>query len=687
MSDGFDPADFIAGFIAETEEHLASANANLLAVEAAAAQNQPTPRQIRELFRSFHTVKGLAAMVGVEPIVDLAHAMESVLREADAAAARLPPEAVELLLKAVRAIETRVHALGKGQPVAAASAKLLDALNGLRQETTPALPREGATSLAPELWNKLAPADRVELTQGLAAGRRAFVLRFVPSVEQAAAGVTITSIREKAATVAEVVKVVPQSVAATADAPPGLAFALLLLADTDGTALAQALGVAAGALTPVLPAPSPPAVAIDDSLADEGLSEDEQQRRGVVRVDVARLDDALERLSALVVTQFRLARTLAAMRAAGADVRELSHVVAENGRQLRDLRASIMRARMVSVAELLERIPLLVRGLSRATGKDVRLVLATGNAELDKAVAERIFPAVVHLVRNAVDHAIEAPGRPARRREAGIGAADRRLPRTVRQPAGAHGDRRRPRGRCRRGRARGPGRPCPRRTRRCWTCWRGPGCRRKPRSPPPAGAASGMDVVRRIAVDELRGELSMRTTPGQGTTFALRIPLSITIVDAFSFVCGGADVRRPGGDGRGDSGAGARAHRPRARSPPHAARRRRPPPRAARDGDDAAPGRGRARACACDDLLGLEAQRGRAPARPSWCGARASPSPSRSTACWASKRSSCARWRTAWSRCRASSGTTDLGDGRPTLVLDLLAIGEQLLAASTGAPA
>ncbi|MES1207246.1 MAG: Hpt domain-containing protein, partial [Pseudomonadota bacterium] len=208
MSDGFDPADFVAGFIAETEEHLASANANLLAVEAAAALNQPTPRQIRELFRSFHTVKGLAAMVGVEPIVDLAHAMESVLREADAAAARLTAGAVELLLKAVRAIETRVQALGKGQPVAPASAKLLDALNGLRQETTPALPPEGATSLAPELWNKLAPADRVQLTEGLAAGRRAFVLRFVPSAEQAAAGVTITTVREKAASVAEVVKVV-----------------------------------------------------------------------------------------------------------------------------------------------------------------------------------------------------------------------------------------------------------------------------------------------------------------------------------------------------------------------------------------------------------------------------------------------------------------------------------------------
>ncbi|MDB4980356.1 MAG: cheA5, partial [Myxococcales bacterium] len=54
-----------------------------------------------------------------------------------------------------------------------------------------------------------------------------------------------------------------------------------------------------------------------------------------------------------------------------------------------------------------------------------------------------------------------------------------------------------------------------------------------------SGRGVGMDVVKRIAVDELRGELSMRTTPGQGSTFTMRIPLSITIVDAFSFVCSG----------------------------------------------------------------------------------------------------------------------------------------------------
>ncbi len=678
MSDGFDPTEFIAGFIAETEEHLASANANLLAVEAAAAHDQPTPRQIRELFRSFHTVKGLAAMVAVEPVVDLAHAMESVLREADTVAGRLSPAAVELLLRAVRAIESRVQALGKGQPVAPAPTQLLDALNGLRQEAMPAASHEGSTSLAPELWNKLAAAERVQLTGGLAAGRRAFVLRFVPSVEQASAGVTITSIREKATAVAEVVKVVPQSVAATPDAPPGLAFALILLVETDAPALAQAVGLDIEALTPVVSA-APPAE------PDDNLVDDEQQRRGVVRVDVARLDDALERLSALVVTQFRLSRTLASMRAAGADVRELSAVVAENGRQLRDLRASIMRARMVSVAELLERIPLLVRGLSRATGKDVRLVLATGDAELDKAVAERIFPAIVHLVRNAVDHAIESPAerRAAGKPDTGLltvachDRSDNQLELTV----GDDG-----RGIDAAAVAQRAGAPVPDSDAALLDLLARPGLSTKTTVTTTSGRGVGMDVVRRIAVDELRGELSMRTTPGRGTTFALRIPLSITIVDAFSFLCGGQTFVVPVAmiEEVQELDPGRTVRGPDRRRVPRGEGDRRRVPRAtemlARRGE-AVP------VVRLHELLGLEASEVAARQKAIVVRREGAPLAFAVDRMLGQQEIVMRPIVDRLVAVQGISGTTDLGDGRPTLVLDLLAIGEQLLAASTGTPA
>ena len=533
MSDTFGTAHFLEGFIAEAEEHLSAANANLLSIEQAAAQGQPTPRQVRELFRSLHTIKGLAGMVGVEAVVEVAHAMETVLRDADRASGRLPADAVEPLLDGVRAIEQRVRMVERGQPVTAAPASLVSRLEALRVDQPVAAARAGQTNLGPDLWDKLGAAEREQLLQGLAAGRRGRLVRFCPTPALATAGVNITAVRERLAGIAEIVKVVPQAVPPTPEAPGGLAFALILLTDAEDVAVAQAAAAAPGTVVALHlasggedPEPAP----------EEAI--DEPRRRGIVRVDVARLDDALDKLAALVVTQFRLTRTVAALRAAGTDVRPLVEVLSDSKRQLRDLRASIMRARMVRVSELLERVPLLLRGLSRTTGKRARVELNGGHAELDKAVAERIFPAIVHLVRNAVDHALESPDerRAAGKPEVGLISvtclerADNRLELTLSDDG---------RGVDAIAVARRAQQPVPNSDDALLELLARPGLSTKSEVTTTSGRGVGMDVVKRIAVEQLHGELSMRTVPGQGTTFVMRIPLSITIVDAFSFVCGG----------------------------------------------------------------------------------------------------------------------------------------------------
>jgi two-component system chemotaxis sensor kinase CheA len=561
----FDASAFLAGFIAEAEEHVVSANAHLLSLEAAAVGGRATPRQVRELFRSFHTIKGLAAMVGVEPIVDIAHAMETVLREADRASGRLPVGSFELLLQGVRAIEQRVGALSMERPVPAAPAALLEALNGLRPSVIDPAATVEVVSLPSELWSRLSAAEREQLVQGIKAGRRAVKVDFFPSLGRANLGITITVVRERVAEIAEIVKVIPQSVPATENAPGGLAFALLVLSDVPDEEIARAActepdAILSIVLRPQISQPMPiqaasrsgPLPGLGRELEQErelarepeqGQPGDEERagpevRRGIVRVEVSRLDDALEKLAALVVTQFRLGRAVAAARENGGDVRVLAQVIGENGRHLRDLRASIMRARMVSVAELLERVPLIVRGLSRSTGKPARLEMKTGKAELDKAVADRIFPAVVQLVRNAVDHALESAEERRAGGKAEVGLvtvscferSDNQLELTVADDGrGVDGVRLA-------GRA---GVPTPQSDDALLELMTRPGLSTKTEVTTTSGRGVGMDVVKRITVDELRGELSMVTTAGQGTTFTMRIPLSITIVDAFSFLCGG----------------------------------------------------------------------------------------------------------------------------------------------------
>ncbi|WP_437839190.1 chemotaxis protein CheA [Sorangium sp. So ce1153] len=535
MSDALDVTEFVAGYLVEVEEHLSASTANLLAAEAALRTGDSNPKATRELFRSLHTIKGLSAMVGVEPVVDIAHAMETVLRAADRAAGRLSAASIEVLLRGLRAIEERIRALANKKPVPPATPSLLDALAALEVAAAPSPPAPTITA-EPEILAKLGSSERVQLAQGVAGGRRALRVDFVPSPARTAEGLNITSVRERVGKLAEIVKVVPLSVPATDKAPGGIAFALLVLTSAPDEELARA--AAADVVRPLTVAPPAPLAVAE--LPEQELDEPgerEPQLRGVVRVEVARLDDALDKLSALVVARFRLARAAADLRARGVDVRDLAEILREHDRQLRDLRGAIMRARMISVTELLERVPLVVRGLGRATGKEVRIEIDAGKAELDKAVAERIFPAIVHLLRNAVDHAIEAPA--DRRRlgkpEEGVirvscfERSNNQLELSVADDG---------RGIDRAQVARRAGRPAPETDAALLDLITLPGLSTLDQATKTSGRGLGMDIVRRIAVEQLGGELSVSTARGAGTTFTLRIPLTLTIVDAFSFLCG-----------------------------------------------------------------------------------------------------------------------------------------------------
>jgi two-component system chemotaxis sensor kinase CheA len=257
-----------------------------------------------------------------------------------------------------------------------------------------------------------------------------------------------------------------------------------------------------------------------------------------VRVDVSRLDDALERLSQLVVNRSRLQRALRDLAESRGTLREVMSIVQENGRQLRDLRGAIMRARMVPVADMLDRAPLLVRGLSRSSNKKVRLTIDAGKSELDKGVADRLLAAILHLLRNAVDHAIEAPqdrvraGKPEEGhiRVTCFDRSDGRLELAVADDG---------RGVDREKVARRAGCPVPDDDDELLALLARTGLSTLEQPTHTSGRGIGMDIVKRTVVDELGGELRLRSTPGTGTVFSMVVPLSVAIVDVFSFVCAG----------------------------------------------------------------------------------------------------------------------------------------------------
>ncbi len=534
MTDTLHREEFLAGYVAEAQEHLGTARRAVLAAEEAVRRGQPAPRPARELFRALHTLKGLSGMIGVDPVVDIAHEMETVVRAADRAGGRVRAEAIEWLLRGVAAIEERVERLARGEPVPAAARELLDAFARLEApEQQPSPPLE----LPPELAPRLDAAEREQLAAGVAEGRRAVRIDFTPSAERAARGVDITAVRQRIERLAEIVKVVPRSTAQGEGTPAGLVFVLVVLTSAPSADLAAAADAPLEAIQEIPVRAPEPTAPLDD--ADAGADADSgpsSAAQAFVRVEVTRLDEALEHVSALIVSRARLARKVEALAAAGTDVRPLEPILQDHARELRRLRAAVMRARLVRIADVLERAPLLVRGLAQGARKQVRLLMEVGEAEVDKAVGERLFPALIHLLRNAVDHAVE---RPAERRAAGKPEEG-----TIRIAAHRRGEGELELSVADDGRgidlaavARQAGAPVPATSAEILDLIGRPGLSTLSTPTRTSGRGIGMDVVRRI-IGELGGTLAVSTAPA-GTTFTVRVPVSLTIVDGLTLECAG----------------------------------------------------------------------------------------------------------------------------------------------------
>ena len=210
-------------------------------------------------------------------------------------------------------------------------------------------------------------------------------------------------------------------------------------------------------------------------------------------------------------------------------------------RNTRDLQESVMGVRMLPVDFAFSRFPRMVRDL--ATRLDKKVVLRThGEAtELDKGVIEKIVDPLVHLVRNAIDHGLETP---AQRRAAGkdetgsltLSAAHQGANILIEISDDGRGlDRERI---LRKAAERGIAVPDNPSDGQVWDLVFAPGFSTRDEATDLSGRGVGMDVVKKN-IAALGGQVEIRSRPGEGTTVAIRLPLTMAIVDGMSVSAGG----------------------------------------------------------------------------------------------------------------------------------------------------
>ena len=288
-----------------------------------------------------------------------------------------------------------------------------------------------------------------------------------------------------------------------------------------------------GAVAPPDAAADPRAARTDASTDANGMPRqraEDMPGQTSVKVDTRKLDNLVDMVGELVIVQSIIHQDPA--------LRVLEERLARNLSQLRrittDLQRTAMSMRLVPIRQTFQKMARLVRDLSRKSGKAVDLVVSGEETELDRRVVEDINDPLMHMVRNSLDHGIEpADVREARGKKAtarlslsayhqgghvvidiaddGNGLnAERILAKAVAQglvdrhanlsPAEIH-----------------------------YLIFR-PGFSTAEKITEISGRGVGMDVVRRN-IEALRGRIEIDTTPGQGTKFTIRLPLTLAIVD------------------------------------------------------------------------------------------------------------------------------------------------------------
>ena len=282
--------------------------------------------------------------------------------------------------------------------------------------------------------------------------------------------------------------------------------------------IAQPAPVAAAA-----PAPRP-------QPAPEPVGEKTQAKAAEnVRVPAERLDELMDRVGELVIAQSRL-RQLAST---SMDI-QLRSVSEEIERLSGELRDTMMVLRMVPVGSLFGRFRRLVHDLARETGKIIELETEGETTEVDKTVIERLADPLVHLVRNSIDHGLETP---EERRAAGKEEAGRVLL-SARQAGGeviitikddGRGiNRERVRAKAESSGLMQPGQQIS--DQDLLQMIFQPGFSTAAQVTNLSGRGVGMDVVKKT-VEALRGAIDITSKPGQGSEVALRIPLTLAIID------------------------------------------------------------------------------------------------------------------------------------------------------------
>ena len=493
-------------FLAEVDELLARLEEALVDLERAPDDQA----LLNEIFRAAHTIKGSSATIGHTRMAALTHAMETRLDSVRKGSASVTPKLVEALLKA------------------------LDVLRLLRDEVETRVAADVDVEAAAAAVERRAALRRLPI-----AGEPPIVSLTITLEEGPWAGVRALQALLTLGKHGRVVSSQPsQADLEREDFVVGTRLAVLVSSDEPVAVLLEALkevpeltAVEAGVAPPAEASPSP---------ASSSSSPGPRTSATTIRIDVGRLDALLNLVGELVIDRTRLAQLSSALIEQFGDQRalaDLQQTALHIGRITDELQEQVMKSRMLPIESVFNRLPRVVRDVAARQAKQVELIVEGKDTELDRSVIEEIGDPLLHLIRNAVDHGIETPARrtalgkpPAGRLRLSAAQEDSFIVISLEDDGRGIDIEAVKRKAVERGVVTSEQADRLSDAEAVQLIF-APGLTTADKLSDVSGRGVGMDVVR-ANVEKINGSVEVHTRPGLGTTFTIRLPLTLAIVQA-----------------------------------------------------------------------------------------------------------------------------------------------------------
>jgi two-component system chemotaxis sensor kinase CheA len=581
-------------FFQECEEQLGELETGLIAIQ----DGDSDPEIVNAVFRAVHSIKGGAGAFNLDELVHFAHAFESVLDHLRAGRLTSSGDVLKTMLRAANLLADLVHAARDGVESDAARRDVLIAelcaLDPDARDKDAGCTGEHNTGEDDAAFVPVAIVfDELEMEPAPAGNH--FVIRFTPKPDlYAKANETALLIRELARlgetavtcnfsglplldeldpegsyliwtielrtlqdeaavrAVFEFVELdcelsVEQAFAAPEPDNAGLDALIQKMQETVEAELAEREALPNAAQTPSAEPPAGPgSPAQSPSGIPANKPEAGKPAQATIRVDLDRVDRLIDLVGELVINQAMLTQRM--LEAGLARASGVANGLDELEQLTREIQDSVMAIRAQPVKSVFQRMPRLVREVAAMTGKSVRLTMEGENTEVDKTVIERLADPLTHMIRNAIDHGLEAPVQriAANKPEEGLVrlSALHRSGRIVIEVTddGAGIDRAKV---------------------KMLAAAKGliaadaqlsdeeidnliflPGFSTASTVSDISGRGVGMDVVKR-SIQALGGRISIRSRPRQGSTFTMSLPLTLAVLDGMVVTVAGETLVIP----------------------------------------------------------------------------------------------------------------------------------------------